>query len=55
MVEDPEDLDQFDIDQEDSWKVIKAYFRQHGLVSQQLSSFDRFLLHEIQDIVSTEG
>jgi DNA-directed RNA polymerase beta subunit len=41
-----------DITQEDAWAVIKSYFEQHGLVSQQISSFDRFLSYTIQDIVT---
>lgn len=40
-----------EITQEDAWALIKAYFSQHGLVSQQISSFDRFLSYTIQDIV----
>jgi DNA-directed RNA polymerase beta subunit len=32
-----------EIDQDDAWHVIKAYFKQHGLVSQQISSFNRFI------------
>ena len=32
-----------EIDQDDAWAVIRAYFKQHGLVSQQISSFNRFL------------
>ena len=31
------------IDSDDAWTVIKAYFQQHGLVSQQIGSFNRFL------------
>lgn len=49
--EDREQLDELAIDIEDSWKVIKSYFKQHGLVSQQISSFDRFLEKSIQEIV----
>ena len=41
-----------EITQDDSWAVIKSYFEQHGLVSQQISSFDRFLSYTIQDIVT---
>ena len=37
------DLDKYPIDIEDSWQVIKSYFKLHGLVSQQISSFNRFL------------
>ncbi len=40
-----------EISQEDAWALIKAYFHQHGLVSQQISSFDRFLSFTIQDII----
>lgn len=43
--------DDDEITQEDAWAVIKSYFEQHGLVSQQISSFDRFLNYTIQDIV----
>jgi len=39
------------IDQEDAWTVIKAYFKQHGLVSQQISSFNRFLEFNVDEIV----
>jgi len=35
--------------------VIKAYFQQHGLVSQQISSFNRFLKFNVQDIVLENG
>ena len=41
-----------EITQEDAWAVIRAYFDQHGLVSQQISSFDRFLSYTVQDIVT---
>lgn len=41
-----------EITQEDAWAVIKSYFEQHGLVSQQISSFDRFLSYTVQDIVT---
>ena len=43
------------IDSEDAWTVIKAYFQQHGLVSQQISSFNRFLKFNVQDIVLENG
>ena len=39
------------IDQEDCWKVIDSYFKRHGLVSQQLQSFERFLQYEVQKII----
>lgn len=44
--------DEDEITQEDAWAVIKSYFEQHGLVSQQISSFDRFLSYTVQDIVT---
>jgi DNA-directed RNA polymerase beta subunit len=31
------------IDQDDSWKVIDSYFKQNGLVAQQINSYERFL------------
>ena len=40
-----------EIDQDDAWAVIRAYFKQHGLVSQQISSFNRFLSFSVQEIV----
>jgi len=43
------------IEPEDAWTVIKAYFQQHGLVSQQISSFNRFLKFNVQDIVLENG
>ena len=39
------------IDQDDCWKVIDSYFKKHGLVAQQLSSFERFLQYEVQKII----
>ena len=32
-------LDSEEITDQDCWKVISAYFSQHGLVSQQIGSF----------------
>ena len=43
------------IDSDDAWAVIKAYFQQHGLVSQQIGSFNRFLKFNVQEIVSENG
>ena len=36
-----------EIDQDDCWKVIDSYFKKNGLVTQQLSSFERFLKYEV--------
>lgn len=44
-----------EINQEDAWTVIKAYFKQHGLVSQQISSFNRFINISLQDIITENG
>ncbi len=43
------------IDADDAWVVIKAYFQQHGLVSQQIESFNRFIRYQVQDIISENG
>ena len=40
------------IDIDDAWAVIRSYFKKHGLVSQQISSFNRFLEVSIQEIVN---
>jgi DNA-directed RNA polymerase II subunit RPB2 len=39
------------IDQNDSWKVIDSYFKQNGLVAQQIFSFERFLQYSVQEVV----
>ena len=44
-------LDSEEITDQDCWKVISAYFSQHGLVSQQIGSFNQFVRNNIQDIV----
>jgi len=44
-------LDLHPIDNDDCWQVIRSYFKQHGLVSQQISSFNRFLQQSVQEIV----
>lgn len=43
------------INQEDAWAIIRAYFDQHGLVSQQISSFERFIDYTIQDILKDQS
>ena len=40
-----------EINDRDSWKVIRAYFNQHGLVSQQIGSFNQFVGKNIQEII----
>lgn len=39
------------IDQDDCWKVIDSYFKQNGLVAQQIFSFERFLQYSVQEII----
>ena len=46
-----EDLNEEEITDKDSWKVIGAYFNQHGLVSQQIGSFNQFIEKNIQEII----
>ena len=41
-----------EIDEEDSWAVIRAFFNQHGLVSQQINSFNKFIDKDIQEIIN---
>ena len=48
MVIDDEDEE---INDKDSWKVIRAYFKQHGIVSQQIGSFNQFVGKNIQEII----
>ena len=44
--------DNEEIGESDCWKVISSYFSQHGLVSQQIGSFNQFVRHNIQEIVN---
>ena len=41
-----------EINDKDSWQVIRAYFKQHGLVSQQIGSFNQFIDKSIQEIIN---
>ena len=45
-------IEEEEINEEDSWKVISAYFSQHGLVSQQIGSFNQFVGNNIKEIVN---
>jgi DNA-directed RNA polymerase beta subunit len=40
-----------EINQEEVWFVIDKYFEEHGLVSQQLDSFDEFVSSTIQELI----
>lgn len=43
--------DDVEIDQDQTWHVIRAYFEGVGLVRQQLDSFEEFIMTKMQDIV----
>ncbi len=50
----PEDLPvelDGEIDQEDAWAVVSAFFGNKGLVRQQLDSFNEFINTTVQEIV----
>jgi DNA-directed RNA polymerase II subunit RPB2 len=40
-----------EINEEDAWAVISAFFEEKGLVRQQLDSFDEFVSNTMQEIV----
>eukprot|EP01062_Namystynia_karyoxenos_P073503 TRINITY_DN70303_c0_g1_i1.p1 TRINITY_DN70303_c0_g1~~TRINITY_DN70303_c0_g1_i1.p1 ORF type:complete len:1239 (+),score=467.87 TRINITY_DN70303_c0_g1_i1:83-3718(+) len=44
---DPEE----EINQDDIWEVISAYFEEKGLLRQQLDSYNHFIFHTIQELV----
>jgi DNA-directed RNA polymerase II subunit RPB2 len=51
VVDNERDEDDQEIIQEDSWEVITSYFKEKGLVRQQLASFDEFIENTMQEIV----
>lgn len=38
-----QELDDQSVVQNDSWEVINSFFKENGLVSQQIESFNNFL------------
>ena len=46
--------DQTEIGQDDSWAVISAFFKDKGLVRQQLDSFNEFVNSSMQEIVEED-
>lgn len=50
--EDFSEYEDDDITQEEAWIVISSFFVKHGLVSQQIGSFNQFLETNIQEIVN---
>jgi DNA-directed RNA polymerase II subunit RPB2 len=51
-VEYEEDME---ITQEDAWLVIGTYFKEKGLVSQQVDSFDEFMQNMVQELINDTG
>jgi len=41
--------------QEESWEVIRAFFADHSLLSQQISSYNNFVRNILQNIVAEAG
>ena len=46
-----EDWNINNIKEKDCWKVASAYFKQYGLVSHQIHSFNNFIKKKIQEII----
>ena len=46
--------DEDEIGQDDSWAVISAFFKDKGLVRQQLDSFNEFVNSSMQEIVEED-
>ena len=44
------DIDDVEITQDDSWHIISSYFKEKGLVRQQLDSFDEFIQKTKRDV-----
>lgn len=49
------DEESADISSEDCWQVISAFFDAKGLVSQQLDSFDEFVMSTMQELVEEDS
>lgn len=47
-----EEEEKGEIAQEDAWTVVSAYFKEKGLVRQQLDSYNQFLEVTLQQIVA---
>lgn len=43
------------LDEEYTWKVLENYFYQHGLVHQQIDSFNVYINHGIQSVINEES
>ena len=47
----PPGADMSPIDLDDCWKIIDSYFKQNGLVAQQIFSFERFVMFSVQEVI----
>lgn len=45
------DDDEESITEEDSWKVIGTFFESHGLINQQIESYNDFIAYRMQEII----
>ena len=52
---DMDDYETDEITQEDAWVVIDKYFKEKGLVGQQIDSFDEFVINTIQELIEDAG
>ena len=43
------------IEKEDTWGILKAFFKEKGLVRQHLDSFNDFIENQMQEIVADSG
>ena len=50
-----QDFGSNEITQEDAWVVIDKYFKEKGLVGQQIDSFDEFVINTIQELIEDAG
>lgn len=50
-----QDFGSDEITQEDAWVVIDKYFKEKGLVGQQIDSFDEFVINTIQELIEDAG
>ena len=54
-LESDEEEEEDGITSEDCWRVISAFFESKGLVSQQIDSFNDFMMHTMQEIVDANS
>lgn len=49
--DDDDDDDEESITEEDSWNVIGTFFESHGLINQQIESYNDFIAYRMQEII----